>query len=294
MGVMRRLVLLAIVGLSASRASGDVTLGSREGWKLSRTDQLCGMSMTYNRPGQTDITFAKSVKGWLVIQVIDRSWTTTAGAPYQIQYQINGRVLYGERSVGAADGVKKGYLTKLRPDFEQALAAGHTLRLYIGDQLVDDLSLTGTAAAINAVNQCLEGLRANRTATVIGKAPLVPRPTAPLGPKTTTPLAGAARTGSVHAPTPIGSASAWIMGSDYPSRALRDEREGTTSYILTIAPDGKVIGCQVTRSSGHADLDAATCDNVRRRARLTPATDASGRPTSGSYSNKVRWSISKR
>ena len=80
MGIMRRLVLLSIVSLSASRASGDVTLGSLEGWKLSRTDQLCGMSMTYNRPGQTDITFVKSVKGWLVIQVINRSWTTTEGA----------------------------------------------------------------------------------------------------------------------------------------------------------------------------------------------------------------------
>jgi TonB family protein len=286
MGIVRQLLLLSIVSLSASRASGDVTLGSLEGWRLSRTDQLCGMSMTYNRPGQTDITFVKSVKGWLVVQVINRSWTTREGAPYQINYQVNGRVLYGERSVGAADGVKKGYLTKLRPDFEQALAAGHSLRLYIGDQLVEDLSLTGAAAAINAVNQCLEGLRANRTAAVTGKAPLAPMPTVP--------LAGVARTSSVHAPTPIGSASAWIMGSDYPSRALSDEREGTTSYLLTIAPDGKVISCQVTSSSGHADLDAATCDNVRRRARFIPATDASGRPTSGIYSNKVRWSISKR
>jgi TonB family protein len=283
---MRWLALLAMVALSASRAPAEVALGSLEGWKLSRTDQLCGMSMTYNRPGETYITFAKSVKGWLVAQVINRGWATTAGAPYQITYLVNGRVVDGEWSVGATDGAKKGYLTKFRPDFERALAAGHSLRIYLGDQLVAELSLTGTAVAIDAVNECLNGLRANRTSIVTGKAPLVPR--------TSAPLAVPARTSLVHAPTPIGSASAWIMGSDYPSRALRDEREGTTSYILTIAPDGKVISCQVTSSSGHADLDAATCDNVRRRARFTPATDANGRPTSGDYSNGVRWSISKR
>jgi protein TonB len=92
---------------------------------------------------------------------------------------------------------------------------------------------------------------------------------------------------------PKGNPANWATSNDYPSRALREEREGTTGFHVTVGPDGKVTDCQVTSSSGHADLDAATCDNVRRRARFTPATDGEGNPTSGSYSNRIRWVIPK-
>jgi protein TonB len=92
---------------------------------------------------------------------------------------------------------------------------------------------------------------------------------------------------------PKGNPANWATSNDYPSRALREEREGTTGFRVTVGPDGKVTDCQVTSSSGHADLDAATCENVRRRARFTPATDGEGQPTTGSYSNRIRWVIPK-
>jgi len=54
-----------------------------------------------------------------------------------------------------------------------------------------------------------------------------------------------------------------------------------------------VADCQVTRSSGSPDLDQATCDNIRRRARFNPATDGDGNPTTGSYASTMRWVIPK-
>ena len=92
---------------------------------------------------------------------------------------------------------------------------------------------------------------------------------------------------------PKGNPGSWATTNDYPSRALREEREGTSGFRVTVGPDGKVTDCSITSSSGHADLDAATCDNVRRRARFTPAMDGEGNPTTGSYSNRVRWVIPK-
>jgi protein TonB len=64
------------------------------------------------------------------------------------------------------------------------------------------------------------------------------------------------------------------------------------NWANTIGTDGKVIDCSVTQSSGHADLDAATCTNVKRRARFTPAV-RNGEAVQGSYSNRVRWQIPK-
>jgi protein TonB len=92
---------------------------------------------------------------------------------------------------------------------------------------------------------------------------------------------------------PKGNPANWATTNDYPARALREERAGTTGFRVTVGPDGRVTDCQVTSSSGHADLDAATCENVRRRARFAPATDGDGRPTTGSYSNRIRWVIPK-
>lgn len=95
------------------------------------------------------------------------------------------------------------------------------------------------------------------------------------------------------AASPRGNPGNWATTNDYPSRALREEREGTTGFRVSVGPDGRVTDCQVTSSSGHSDLDQATCSNVTRRARFNPAKDGEGHPTSGSFSSRVRWVIPK-
>ena len=96
-----------------------------------------------------------------------------------------------------------------------------------------------------------------------------------------------------RAAKPKNNPGSWATTNDYPSRALSQEREGTTTFRVSVTPDGKVGDCQVTGSSGHADLDAATCSNVKRRARFDAALSNDGSPTTGSYSNRVTWRIPK-
>jgi len=94
---------------------------------------------------------------------------------------------------------------------------------------------------------------------------------------------------AVRAAAPMSAPGSWVSDRDYPSAAIRAEREGTTRFRLTIGPDGRVTGCEVTGSSGSADLDAATCAKVSARAKFTPALGGDGMPTSGSFSSAVRW-----
>src|SRR6185369_12526666 len=54
---------------------------------------------------------------------------------------------------------------------------------------------------------------------------------------------------------PKGNPGNWATANDYPSRALREEREGTTGFRVTVGPDGRVTDCQITSSSGSPDLD---------------------------------------
>jgi periplasmic protein TonB len=116
--------------------------------------------------------------------------------------------------------------------------------------------------------------------TVVAAPPPPPPPAAPPPPKFTPKPA-----------SPKGNPGSWATSEDYPSRALREEREGTTRFRVTVGPDGRVTDCQVTGSSGSPDLDEAACKNITRRARFAPATDGQGNPTSGTYSNAIRWVI---
>ncbi len=120
--------------------------------------------------------------------------------------------------------------------------------------------------------------------------PVTPRaaPPAPAAPPPPPPPPA----GPTAAAKPKGNPGSWATTNDYPSRALSQEREGTTGFRVTVGTDGRVTGCSVTSSSGHSDLDDATCKNVSRRARFTPAV-SNGNPVEGSYTGRIRWEIPK-
>jgi protein TonB len=98
---------------------------------------------------------------------------------------------------------------------------------------------------------------------------------------------------SAKGAVPKGSPSEWVTTEDYPARALREERAGTTRFHMTVGTNGRPTDCQITSSSGSPDLDEATCTYAQRRARFSPAMDTDGQPTTGSYNGTVRWVIPK-
>lgn len=88
-----------------------------------------------------------------------------------------------------------------------------------------------------------------------------------------------------------GNPSKWVTTDDYRPRWIMEDMAGTARFTLAIDARGKVTGCSITRSTGHAALDAATCDLVSKRARFDAARDGTGKPVAGSYSGSVTWQI---
>jgi TonB family protein len=103
--------------------------------------------------------------------------------------------------------------------------------------------------------------------------------------------ASAPQSGVPVPPTPANNPGDWIHTADYPAAALRAEASGATAFRVTVAPEGVVSECAITQSSGNPALDEATCRLVRQRAVFNPARDPQGKPTIGTYSNRVRWTI---
>lgn len=90
---------------------------------------------------------------------------------------------------------------------------------------------------------------------------------------------------------PSNDVTQWVTSADYPVNAWAQRRFGTTGVNLHVDTDGSVKYCEVTLSSGYADLDAATCQLLTQRAHFLPELDSRGRPVASSYSKRVRWQI---
>ena len=85
-----------------------------------------------------------------------------------------------------------------------------------------------------------------------------------------------------------------IDDRDYPRTAYRDRTEGVVSARLTIATDGRVSRCVVTRSSGNAELDETTCRLIERRFRYEPARDAAGKVVVSEMGWRQSWWLEPR
>lgn len=94
-------------------------------------------------------------------------------------------------------------------------------------------------------------------------------------------------------PKPLANPGSWFTADDYPASDIRRGNEGRATFLLSIDRRGKVTDCRITRSTGHARLDAATCKIATQRARFDPATDGSGVRVSGTYTNSISWVIPK-
>ncbi len=93
------------------------------------------------------------------------------------------------------------------------------------------------------------------------------------------------------AATPRNDPSRWVTDGDYKSRWIREELVGRATFRLDINANGKVENCSITRSTGHAVLDQATCSLISKRARFKPAKASDGSPTSGVYTSSIRWQL---
>ena len=76
---------------------------------------------------------------------------------------------------------------------------------------------------------------------------------------------------------------------DYPAEAFRRREQGRVAFEITISPEGRVSACRVTRSSGSASLDQATCEIMQRGAMFRPARDSHGNAVASTVRSAINW-----
>ena len=80
-----------------------------------------------------------------------------------------------------------------------------------------------------------------------------------------------------------------IYDRDKP-RAAQDAGFGGTVHLrFVVAPTGRVSRCDVTRTSGRADVDNVTCRLIVKRFRYRPARDDQGEPVAAVITGTHEW-----
>ncbi|HEX8527015.1 energy transducer TonB, partial [Allosphingosinicella sp.] len=102
-------------------------------------------------------------------------------------------------------------------------------------------------------------------------------------------LALQAAPGPATPPRPI-EPGGWIGMGDYPAPALRSETSGAVEVRLAVDGQGRVTGCEITRSAGRV-LDEATCRLLRERARFQPGRDSTGAPVRSTHRTRIEWQL---
>jgi protein TonB len=85
----------------------------------------------------------------------------------------------------------------------------------------------------------------------------------------------------------------WLRGrirdSDLPDWAVEQGAGGRVGVRYVVRTDGRVAGCEITRSSGSRALDAHTCRLIEQRFRYRPSLDAAGRPVTSAIVEDHEW-----
>jgi TonB family protein len=156
-------------------------------------------------------------------------------------------------------------LSSLPDTFWDALAGATELQLRDGTQVRRSIPLTRPAAAVRGLRRCVSDALREWGVDEAGLRALQRRP----------------ETSNAYGLTP----------GDYPSSALRTGRSGRVLVRIAVNADGRATDCAVAATSDDPALDRTTCDVVLRRARFTPALDASGAATAATVVNVVTWMV---
>lgn len=262
---------MMVVAMLAGQAGGveEAPLKPQTPWSVNYAEDMCILSRDYgDKANNLTVVFRPTPFNY-------RVQTLLIGSQRQLGYGADAKVhVDGRTGSGVFDGDgQRSPLPKMRKigvtfdlprDVVSDIAGKGTVGFAVssGRPLRVDLALT--AAALKALRACETDLMQSWgfDVTAVDTAPAVP-----------------ARA--------LGDHTEWLRNSDFPSAMLGTNAVVTVAWIIT--PEGGIRNCRVVRSSGNATFDAVPCGVLEKRARYTPARDATGKAVETPSSRVIRF-----
>lgn len=161
---LQAISVAVVIVLAPQAARATEIIGTSGDWEIFRDSKSCGMTRTYEVPGETEMMVIKYAAGEIRILITNKGWSAKQDQLYDISYQLNGGTYGGAKAVGTADSDRRGFVSTFVADFGADFAKGSTLRVFLSGKEIERLPLTGTGAAMAQVDQCLADVRTALTA----------------------------------------------------------------------------------------------------------------------------------
>jgi TonB family protein len=82
-----------------------------------------------------------------------------------------------------------------------------------------------------------------------------------------------------------------IQFANYPRESLQRGEEGVVGIKVRLDRQARLLSCAVSKSSGYAALDAASCDLLIANARMKPFLNPDGRKVEKEAEGQVVWKL---
>jgi hypothetical protein len=179
---------LAVPVLLVSLASGPALAQeypSRAvgGWTVaaSKDAQGCFLTRTFAGPGNTTLLLGIDVDKANHLSVLNDNWSIKPKEKWKLTFRMSKGGYPNHAVVGMASGGQNGFVTSFDDKFPGHFAASTALHIYRGDVPVEQLSLSGSGAAVAELRRCV-ALHATKSTGAGTKGPSGRIPRDPFAP----------------------------------------------------------------------------------------------------------------
>ncbi len=90
---------------------------------------------------------------------------------------------------------------------------------------------------------------------------------------------------------PANAPGQWVTTNDYPSKMLTAGQPAIVEFRLEVDETGKATRCHIQQTTRPKEFDAAVCNGIMKKSKLTPALDAEGKPMKSYFQETVIFKL---
>lgn len=170
----------AILATGSARAQ-DYSARDVGGWTVaaSKDRKGCFLTKEYDRPGKTTLLLGVDIDGTNHLSVLNYNWSIKPQDRLKLTFRLTNGGYPNHFAVGMVSDGKKGFVTNFESKFPSYFASSKALHIARGDVPVEQLSLTGSGAAVEELQRCIAIQRARPAADADDDTPSVNIPRDP-------------------------------------------------------------------------------------------------------------------
>ncbi|UQV19632.1 energy transducer TonB [Brevundimonas albigilva] len=234
-------------------------------WAIDRFEERCVTSLDFEGAGATELYVTLELDGSSTVLINNANWTTVDDQRYpDVEVVLDDQAYTGGGARGyISEGYRRGLTMRMPATFVDDFAAARSFKVFNGEQLVDSLSLDGSAGAASGLRRCITSVRRAHDAAERERQRLAHIPENPFA-EVTPPEPTTSEDGVQWARRPQ------VTADDFPAHARERDVTGSATLSCEARANGSSTNCRVLSENPSGVGFGRAALAVVGRARLAP------------------------